>query len=111
MNSKIDLNSSRQYYHACDNKQQPSQGHSVDEVGKIGGWSRSTTYRLIKDGQLKIVKIRGRRIITSDALGALLREGAEAMGPNSKNPALLTAGQASKAAPTPLAGPSAEGAQ
>jgi excisionase family DNA binding protein len=52
------------------------QGYSVDEVGQIGGWSRSTTYRLIKDGNLKTIKIRGRRIITSEAVAVLLREGA-----------------------------------
>ena len=65
----------RRYYDR--NNERPSrQGYSVDEVGHIGGWSRSTTYRLIKDGKLKTIKIRGRRIITSDAVAVLLREGA-----------------------------------
>jgi excisionase family DNA binding protein len=65
----------RRYYDRS-NERPFRQGYSVDEVGQIGGWSRSTTYRLIKDGTLKTIKIRGRRIITSDAVAVLLREGA-----------------------------------
>jgi excisionase family DNA binding protein len=59
-----------------NNERPYRQGYSVDEVGQIGGWSRSTTYRLIKDGKLNAIKIRGRRIITSDAVAVLLRDGA-----------------------------------
>jgi excisionase family DNA binding protein len=76
MDSKKNSSSGQQICYDRDNKRAPRQGYSVDEVGQIGGWSRSTTYRLIQDGKLKTIKIRGRRIITSDAVAVLLREGA-----------------------------------
>ena len=63
-------------YYGLDNQPLPRQGYSVEEVGQICGWSRSTSYRLIKDGKLKAIKIRGRRIISSEAVAVLLREGA-----------------------------------
>jgi excisionase family DNA binding protein len=63
-------------YNSSNNEPLSRQGYSVEEVGQICGWSRSTSYRLIKDGKLKTIKIRGRRIITSEAVAFLLREGA-----------------------------------
>jgi excisionase family DNA binding protein len=50
---------------------------SVKEASRRGGWSRATTYRLISSGKLKSVRVLGRRLITPDAIDALLREGAK----------------------------------
>jgi excisionase family DNA binding protein len=51
-------------------------GLSVREASRRGGWSRATTYRLIGLGKLKSAKVLGRRIITSEAVDAVLDEGA-----------------------------------
>ena len=53
------------------------RGLSVREASARGGWSRATTYRLIKCGKLKSSKVLGRRIITLEAVDVVLAEGAE----------------------------------
>lgn len=45
---------------------------SVSEAVRYTGLSRSTLYRLMKDGTLESVKIRRRRLIRRDALNALI---------------------------------------
>jgi excisionase family DNA binding protein len=52
------------------------RGLSVREASRRGGWSRATTYRLINLGKLKSAKVLGRRIITPEAVDAVLDEGA-----------------------------------
>jgi excisionase family DNA binding protein len=47
----------------------------IEEATKIYGWSRSTIYRLMKEGTLRTVKIGGRRQIPRDAAEALIAEG------------------------------------
>jgi excisionase family DNA binding protein len=56
---------------------QERRGLSVEEASRRGGWSRATTYRLIGTGKLKSVKVRGRRIITTEAVDDVLTEGAK----------------------------------
>jgi excisionase family DNA binding protein len=56
---------------------QERRGLSVRQASQRGGWSRATTYRLISAGKLKSVKVLGRRIITAEAVDALLTEGAK----------------------------------
>jgi excisionase family DNA binding protein len=51
------------------------RGLSVQQASDRGGWSRATTYRLINSGKLKSVKVLGRRIITSEAVDAVLDGG------------------------------------
>jgi excisionase family DNA binding protein len=53
------------------------RGLSVQQASERGGWSRATTYLLINSGQLKSVRVLRRRIITSEAVDALLEEGAQ----------------------------------
>jgi excisionase family DNA binding protein len=53
------------------------RGLSVREASHRGGWSRATTYRLMAIGKLKSVKVLGRRIITAEAVDAVLDEGAK----------------------------------
>ncbi len=48
------------------------RGLSVREASRLGGWSRATTYRLIRLGKLKSAKVLGRRIITPEAVDAVL---------------------------------------
>jgi excisionase family DNA binding protein len=52
------------------------RGLSVQEASQRGGWSKATTYRLIAAGKLRSVKVRARRIITPEAVDAVLDEGA-----------------------------------
>jgi excisionase family DNA binding protein len=52
------------------------RGLSVREASRRGGWSRATTYRLISLGKLKSAKVLGRRLITAEAVDAVLDEGA-----------------------------------
>jgi excisionase family DNA binding protein len=52
------------------------RGLSVPEASQRGGWSKATTYRLIGAGKLKSVKVRNRRLITPEAVDAVLAEGA-----------------------------------
>ena len=52
------------------------RGLSVQQASDRGGWSRATTYRLIAEGKLKSVKVLNRRVITPEAVDALLEEGA-----------------------------------
>ncbi|WP_374546639.1 helix-turn-helix domain-containing protein [Rhodoblastus sp.] len=49
----------------------------VKEAAKTYGWSRSTLYKMMKDGTLRSVRIGGRRLIPRDALEALLNGGAQ----------------------------------
>jgi excisionase family DNA binding protein len=56
--------------------EQKRRGLSVREASRRGGWSRATTYRLIGLGKLKSAKVLGRRIITPEAVDAVLDEGA-----------------------------------
>lgn len=51
------------------------RGLSVKEASQRGGWSRAMTYRLIAAGKLKSVRVLGRRLITPEAVDALLDEG------------------------------------
>jgi excisionase family DNA binding protein len=51
------------------------RGLSVREASQRGGWSKATTYRLITAGKLKSVKVLGRRIVTPEAVDAVLAEG------------------------------------
>jgi excisionase family DNA binding protein len=52
------------------------RGLSVEEASRRGGWSRATTFKLIKMGKLRSVKVCARRIITPEAVDAVLNEGA-----------------------------------
>jgi excisionase family DNA binding protein len=58
-------------------KEEKRRGLSVRQASQRGGWSRATTYRLIGTGKLKSVKVLGRRIITPEAVDALLEQGAQ----------------------------------
>jgi excisionase family DNA binding protein len=49
----------------------------VKEAARVYGWSRSTLYKMMKEGTLRTVKIGGRRLIPRDALEALLNGGAQ----------------------------------
>jgi excisionase family DNA binding protein len=53
------------------------RGLSVQQASDRGGWSRATTYRLINSGKLKSVRVLGRRLVTPEAVDALLDGGAE----------------------------------
>jgi excisionase family DNA binding protein len=53
------------------------RGLSVQQASDRGGWSRATTYRLINSGKLKSVRVLGRRLVTLEAVDALLDGGAE----------------------------------
>jgi len=44
----------------------------IKEAARIYGWSRSTLYKMIKDGTLRSVKIGGRRLIPRDVLEELI---------------------------------------
>lgn len=50
--------------------------HPIDEAAHMIGSSRATIYRLVKTGQLRMVKILGRSVITRESIDALLRGGA-----------------------------------
>ncbi len=39
------------------------RAYHVEEATKIYGWSRSTLYKMIKDGTLRSVRVAGRRLI------------------------------------------------
>ena len=52
------------------------RGLHVTEFGHRYGVSRSTTYKLMKSGKLRSVKIAGRRIIPDSEGERLLSEGA-----------------------------------
>ena len=47
----------------------------VKEAAKVYGWSRSTLYKMMKEGTLHSVRVGGRRLIPRDALEALIAEG------------------------------------
>lgn len=57
----------------CDNEKRALH---VKDAAKIYGWSRSTLYKMMKDGTLKSVRVGGRRLIPRDALEALINGGA-----------------------------------
>jgi predicted DNA-binding transcriptional regulator AlpA len=48
----------------------------VNETVAAYGYTRSTLYKLINSCMLRTIKIGKRRLIPTDAAGALLREGA-----------------------------------
>lgn len=47
-------------------------GYSVSEAAQLAGVSRGTCYNLIREGRLRVVKLRGRTIVPRSALEALL---------------------------------------
>ncbi len=49
----------------------------VKDAAKAYGWSRSTLYKMMKDGTLRSVRVGGRRLIPRDALEALIAESAK----------------------------------
>ena len=44
----------------------------VKDAAAVYGWSRTTIYKMMKDGTLRTVKVAGRRLIPRDALEALI---------------------------------------
>jgi excisionase family DNA binding protein len=52
-------------------------GYSVGEAAEVSSLSKSKLWELIKAGELTSVKVAGRRIVTHDALVALLNGGAK----------------------------------
>jgi excisionase family DNA binding protein len=52
------------------------RAYTISDVCEAVRVSRSTVYKLISSGRLRTVKVAGRRLITCEALEALLREGA-----------------------------------
>jgi excisionase family DNA binding protein len=48
------------------------RAYHVEEATKIYGWSRSTLYKMIKNGTLRSIRVAGRRLIPRDALEALI---------------------------------------
>ena len=52
-------------------------GLHVDEASELSGLSRSKLYECIREGRLESRKVEGRRIITPEALKALLNRGAK----------------------------------
>lgn len=57
-------------------KTEEKRGLSVREAALRAGVSKATAYRLIARGKLRSVKILNRRIVTPEAIDALLDEGA-----------------------------------
>jgi len=49
--------------------------YRVNEVPLMGGPSRTTIYKLAKNGHLKLVKLGGRTLIEGDSLRSLLKNG------------------------------------
>ena len=49
---------------------------SVQSAASIIGVSRTSIYRLIKDGKIDTVKVRGRRLVKTESLRALVGEDA-----------------------------------
>jgi excisionase family DNA binding protein len=56
------------------NSSEEKRAFHVKEAARVYGWSRSTLYKMMKDGTLRTVKVGGRRLIPRDALEALLNE-------------------------------------
>jgi hypothetical protein len=52
-------------------------GCSIREAGEFGGWGRSTTYELIKEGKLKTFKRGKRQIVCVPSLLELVEPLAE----------------------------------
>ncbi len=50
------------------------RAYSMDEAARLYGPSRSSLYAMLRKGQLRSVKISGRRLIPRDALEALLND-------------------------------------
>ena len=50
------------------------RAYRIKEAAKLYGLSRSTLYKMMAEGNLRTVKIGGRRLVPSDTLEALLRE-------------------------------------
>jgi excisionase family DNA binding protein len=44
---------------------------TINDAAKRTGVSRATLYRMMRDGQLRTVLVRGRRLVPSDALREL----------------------------------------
>ena len=42
----------------------PGRSWPIQEWCRMRGWSRMTAYRLMADGELNTIKIRGRRYVT-----------------------------------------------
>lgn len=59
--------------------QQPNERRAfhVNDAIKIYGLSRATIYKMINAGELRTVKLGGRRLIPRDAIEALLAGGAK----------------------------------
>ena len=53
------------------------RAYHVKEAAIVYGWSRSTLYKMMKDGTLHSVRVGGRRLISRDSLEALLNGGAQ----------------------------------
>jgi excisionase family DNA binding protein len=75
-------------------QQQERRALSIKETAQASGLSRASLYRLIEQKKLTTVKIGARRLVPVGAIDVLMREGACAMSPNSKNPVPLAAGRA-----------------
>ncbi len=52
--------------------------YRVDEAVRVSGLGRTTIYAAIKEGQLKAIKVAGRRLILRRDLEAFLGSGASA---------------------------------
>jgi excisionase family DNA binding protein len=50
--------------------------YRINDFVQVTGLGRSTTYRLIKEGKLRIVKIAGRTLIPAEEVTRLIAAGA-----------------------------------
>ena len=53
------------------------RAYSVKDFCRAYSLSRSTTYKLIKDGRLRSVTVMGRRLIPADAAEELVAQGVQ----------------------------------
>jgi excisionase family DNA binding protein len=51
----------------------PQIGYSIDEGAKMLGVGRTSIYKEIKKGHLKVIKIGNRSILTMEAIAALMK--------------------------------------
>jgi excisionase family DNA binding protein len=57
-------------------EKQERRALSIKEAAEACNLSRATLYRLLGNGKLLTIKVRGRRLVPVSALDALMREGA-----------------------------------
>lgn len=50
-----------------------AHAYRIDDAGAMAGIGRTTIYDLVKNGDLKLIKVGGRSLIDGDSLRALIR--------------------------------------